>query len=32
MTRGGLCGCSGGFGFGLGQQGLFADLLGGAVS
>jgi hypothetical protein len=32
MTRGGLCGCSSGFGFGLGQQGLFADLLGGAVS
>jgi hypothetical protein len=32
VTCGGLCGCSSGFGFGLGQQRLLADLLGSAVS
>jgi hypothetical protein len=32
LTCGGLCGCGGGFSLGLGQQGLLADLLGGAVS
>jgi hypothetical protein len=32
VACGGLCGCSGGFSLGLGQQRLLADLLGGAVS
>jgi hypothetical protein len=32
VTRGGLCCCSSGFGFGLGQQCLLANLLGGAMS
>jgi hypothetical protein len=32
VTRGGLRCCSGGFGFGLGEQCLFADLFGGAMS
>jgi hypothetical protein len=31
MTRSGLCCCSGGLGLGLGQQRLFADLLGGTM-
>jgi hypothetical protein len=31
VTRGGLCSCGGGFSFGLGQQRLLADLLGGAM-
>jgi hypothetical protein len=31
VARGGLCGCGGGLCFGLGEQGLFADLLGGAM-
>jgi hypothetical protein len=32
VTRGGICCSSGGFGFGLSQQRLFADLLGCTVS
>jgi len=32
VTCGGLCCCGGGFGLGLGQQCLFADLLGGTMS
>jgi hypothetical protein len=31
VACGGLCGGGGGFGLGLTEQGLFADLLGGAV-
>jgi hypothetical protein len=32
LTSGGFCCCSGGFGFGLGQQRLLTNLLGGAMS